>query len=80
MTSPQPSDPATQTSDTPPGIPGANVAFFVGASALLIVLADYAPRLVNGVLGLILAGVILKNADVWAPKLQAAVQQATRST
>lgn len=41
----------------------------IGAGVIAIVLADYAPRLVNGLLLLILAGVVLKRSDVWIPWL-----------
>ena len=40
------------------------------AAIILIVIADYAPHLVNWVLVLILAGVVLKRSNQWVPILQ----------
>lgn len=45
-----------------PGQSGAVVGM-IGGAALLIVLADVAPRLVIGLLVLILAGIVLKNGE-----------------
>ena len=39
----------------------------IGAGVVMVVLADYSPRIVNGVLVLILAGVILKHQATWIP-------------
>lgn len=40
------------------------------AAVLMVVLADYAPHLVNWLLAIILAGIVLKNKDQWVPLLQ----------
>lgn len=42
----------------------------LGAGLVLVIAADFAPRAVNGLLVLILAGVILRRSDVWVPWLQ----------
>lgn len=39
----------------------------MGAGLVLVAVADFAPHLVNGLLLLILAGVVLKRSDVWIP-------------
>ena len=44
-------------------------AGFLVAAIILLALADYVPHLVNGVLVLILAGVVLKNANAWQGQL-----------
>lgn len=49
---------------------GASVWAILAAGLILVALADYAPHLVNGVLVLILSGVVLKNSDVWIPWIQ----------
>lgn len=46
------------------------VVWFLVAGLIVIVLADYFPTLINGLLVIILGGVILKNSDVWVPLLQ----------
>lgn len=42
---------------------------FLVAAIILLALADYVPHLVNGVLVLILAGVVLKNSAQWQGQL-----------
>lgn len=59
--------PATQASH------GGALLALVVAGAVMVVLADYAPTLVNGVLALILAGVILNNQSRWVPTLNGLV-------
>ena len=49
---------------------GQKAAGFALAAVLMIVLAEYLPHLINGVLALILAGVILKNTPAWQGQIQ----------
>ena len=46
----------------------------IGAGLVMVVLADFSPRVVNGVLVLILAGVILKHLATWIPWLNGVSQ------
>lgn len=46
-----------------------SVFALVAAGAIAIVLADVAPSLVNGLLVLVLAGVIFHNQAAWGPAL-----------
>lgn len=46
---------------------GQRAAGFLVAAILVIALADYIPHLINGVLVLILAGVILNRSSEWIP-------------
>lgn len=46
---------------------GQRVTAFLIAGVVVIALADYIPHLVNGVLVLILAGVVLKRSGQWTP-------------
>lgn len=46
---------------------GQRVTGFLVAAIIVIALADYIPHIVNGVLVLILAGVILNRSGQWTP-------------
>lgn len=46
---------------------GQRAAAFLVAAVLVIALADYIPHLVNGMLVLILAGVVLNRSGQWTP-------------
>lgn len=60
--------PSDATGVTPVSQPAAVLAV-VGAGVVMVVLADPFPHLINGLLILILAGVVLNSSSVWAPWL-----------
>ena len=58
------------TGGSGPGVNGGPVVGYALAGVLAIILADFAPTLINGMLGLILAGMILKGSNTLAPQIQ----------